>query len=266
MWEGGTEQLANAPFIEELPGEQEAGRKAEMGWRWLLALFLLLCAALIILSSPLLAVRDVVVEGNSALSTLQVEQLADIEAGQPLLLVDTAAVERRLLLHPRILSAEVSRRWPSKVIITIRERRGVALLPAGDGFLTLDEDGIPFSLADPAREKSLPVITGLRLPTPVVGVRLKNAGLERALALLQALPAELQGQITEIHVSDLAGEPVLRLYLVSLLAVDMPVDPARFPESLARLAAILPQVSSYGAGWVLDMSSSAGALLRQEGK
>ncbi|MBE3577715.1 MAG: FtsQ-type POTRA domain-containing protein [Limnochordales bacterium] len=258
--------LAGAVWPEELPEEQKTGRRAEVGWRWLVAVFLLLCAMVIVLSSPLLAVREVVVRGNQALPAWQIEQLADIRPGQPLLLVDKAAIEKRLLLHPRILSARVTRRWPSTVIITVRERRAVALLPAGDDFLALDQDGIPFSLADPAREAKLPVITGLRVPSLAMGVRLKDTGLERVLALLEVLPEQLQGKVAEIHVSELAGEPVLRLYLASLLAVDMPADPARFGEALSRLVAILPHVSTYGAGWVLDLSSSTGALLRQEGK
>lgn len=256
--------------LRAVPGGKMAGAEPRTsggtspGWRLTLASFVLLVAVLLVLVSPLFGVREIVVEGTRVLSATQVRELARVRPGQSIVLLDEARIRERLLLHPRILRAEVKREWPARVIIRVTEREAVALLPAGSIFLALDQAGIPFGLADPAKEKELPIITGLELPIPTMGVPLTHPELKVALAAVTALPAALAGKVAEVHVTGEGPAARVRLYLSSLLAIDLPAAPEEFPKALSMLAAVWPEISTRGAGWVVDLSSSRGVVLRRE--
>ncbi|MBE3583097.1 MAG: FtsQ-type POTRA domain-containing protein [Limnochordaceae bacterium] len=232
-------------------------------WRGIWAAVLLLAALAVVLSSTVFAVRRIDVVGAKAVPAQQIRALAGIRLGTPLLWVNPGAARERLLRHPRLAAARIDRYWDGRVVIHVEERRAVALIQAGSDWLVLDQKGVPFALAGSQEAADLPILTYEGYTEVLIGHRLTAPWLSQALAVLAALPPSVARQVSEVHMGDEPERPV-RLYLNNLLAVDLPLEQGRYASALQLLAAILPHLAGYGAGWIVDVGAPGGATVRRE--
>jgi cell division protein FtsQ len=124
-----------------------AGRTRRVGWK---AVFFGLAAVAIVagvawalLGSRLLVVRSVQVTGTGPqVSRAQVLAAARIPAGLPLIRVNAAAVAQRVGGIRQVQSAQVSRNWPSTVVISVRLRTPVFAVAARGGYALVDAYGV----------------------------------------------------------------------------------------------------------------------------
>jgi cell division protein FtsQ len=113
---------------------------------WLL--FGLLVAALlawVVFNTSLLGVRRVVVTGSLIADADQVRAVAAVRTGTPLVRVDTGAVRARVRRIPSVADADVSRSWPSTLVIEVVERSPVAVVVAGPEYIVLDGQGVVYT-------------------------------------------------------------------------------------------------------------------------
>jgi cell division protein FtsQ len=113
-----------------------------------------------LLSSPLLQVTRIQVNGCQQLEPQAVIQQAKIPSGVNILALDLDGVRERLTQHPWIAAAAISREIPDRIRIEIEERKPVALVK-GHQFYLADQQGACFARAAPNEHKGLPIITGL---------------------------------------------------------------------------------------------------------
>ena len=108
-----------------------------------------------------------------------------------------------LLKHPRIGSATVQVQLPARLMISIKERRPIALLPYHGNFLCIDNEGkVTQLLTGSTQSSDLPLMIGLRLPIITVGDQLPNSpNLQAGLRVLSQLGILYQKQLAEIDVS-----------------------------------------------------------------
>ena len=109
--------------------------------------------------STLLVVRSVRVTGTGkAVSAGQVLAAARVTRGQPLIRVNTGAIAHRVAQLRQVQSAQVSKDWPTTLVITIQLRKPVFALPVNGGYTLVDAFGV--SLREVAeRPPGLPVLT-----------------------------------------------------------------------------------------------------------
>ena len=112
-----------------------------------------------LLSSPLLQVTRIQVNGCQHLDAQAVIQQAGIPSGVNILSLDLDEVKRRLTEHPWIETAAISREIPDRIRIEIEERKPVALVK-GHQFYLADQQGACFARAAPSEHTGLPIITG----------------------------------------------------------------------------------------------------------
>lgn len=176
--------------------------KKKVKLAFLLLLLLLFCWQLV--QAPwFLAVREVEVKNISILSPWEVEQIAGIYRGTSLLKVDVKQMRLRLEADERILQAEVKRRLPYTLVITVQENVGVAAIPYFNSWLEVNQEGRVLSVTNHFSGLNLPIVTGLRMSVVKVGDILSDqAGWNVASACLSQLPTTLLGQISEINVGD----------------------------------------------------------------
>ena len=117
-----------------------------------------------LLSSPLLQVTRIQVNGCQHLDPQAVIQQAGIPSGANILSLDLDGVRQRLTQHPWIAAAAISREIPDRIRIEIEERKPVALVK-GHQFYLADQQGACFARAAPSEHTGLPIITGLDLGT-----------------------------------------------------------------------------------------------------
>ena len=123
------------------------GRTRRVRWK---AVFFGLAAVAIVagvawalLGSRLLVVRSVQVTGTGTLvSRGQVLAAARVPAGVPLIRVNTAAVAQRVDRIRQVQSAQVSRNWPSTVVISVRLRTPVFAIAVNGGYALVDAYGV----------------------------------------------------------------------------------------------------------------------------
>src|SRR5499425_506513 len=125
------------------------GARALLRLRWKAVFFALTALAIggtmawALLGSKLLVVRSVQVAGNgAAVSTGQVLAAAHVARGQPLIWVNTGAIARRVAQLRQVQSAQVSRDWPTTLVISVLPRKPVFALPLHDGYALVDAFGV----------------------------------------------------------------------------------------------------------------------------
>ncbi|WP_282691789.1 FtsQ-type POTRA domain-containing protein [Streptomyces sp. CC208A] len=130
--------------------ERPAGRPGPTGPRLaLIAVGVLLLVggvAWALYGSTWFRVEDVKTSGTAVLTPAQVEAVAAVPVGAPLVTVDTDAIEARLREElPRIASVDVFRSWPHGIGLKVTERKPVLLLEKRGTFTEVDSTAVPFA-------------------------------------------------------------------------------------------------------------------------
>ena len=178
--------------------ERALSRRRRSWQRWLLWLAAAGALALVVWVvgwSTWLGVDDVEVSGVTGAEAAAVSELVAVPAGTPLARVDTDAVAERV--RERITVAEVSvrRSWPGTLSVDVVPRTAALVVKNPQGRLeVVDAEGVAFAVVRTA-PKGVPVVTatGSKGTTP--------GALRSSLALLQALPPDLSGDVTSLTVS-----------------------------------------------------------------
>ena len=188
--------------------EQYRRRKRRAGnIRWVLvALFFMCCAACgyLFSMSPFFEVEQVVIIGNKQASPIRLNVLSNIRIGQNIFTVDTAQVERWLMIEPLVESAQVERRLPRTVRITVTERQPAAVLATGLAFIQVDKSGLVLRRMHELDNLLMPILSGVSGFPPGVtpGSRIEGKEMEVALTVLNSLPQQEFNTIKEIDVTD----------------------------------------------------------------
>jgi cell division protein FtsQ len=209
--------------------------------------------AWVLWGSPLLAVRTVQVDGVTTLPAEQVRETAGLDEGTPLLRVDVTAAQERVAQLPQVDSVEVTRGWPSTVVITVVERTPVAVVGTPGRRSLVDARGVLFE-----------TITG-DAPDGVVPLAVAEPGPDdpptmAALGALTALPDDVRDHV--------AGAAATSAEDVSLTLDDGTTvrwgTHEETDEKAAALTAVLEQIASGAleSAGTIDVSTPDAVVLR----
>jgi cell division protein FtsQ len=148
-----------------------------------------------VFGSRLLAVRSVVVTGTHLVPSSEILASAGVELGTPLIRVNPGQVATRIETIRQVQSAQVTRDWPDRVVIVIRERSpALAVTAPAGGFDLVDADGVivRWAARRPADLPSYPdpgtAVTSLR----------GDPDLAAAAAVLGELPVQLRHAVESV--------------------------------------------------------------------
>lgn len=99
--------------------------------------------------TPLVAVREVRVDGTHTLSADEVRSLAGIESGTPMGRVPVHQAAENIAADPWVKTVTVSRSWPSTIAVEVVEHFPVAFVEQADGVHLIDSEGKDFIIAQP---------------------------------------------------------------------------------------------------------------------
>lgn len=141
--------------------------------------------------SSVLGVRSVEVRGMQVLTPDDVRAAADVEHGEPLVRVDTAAIRKRVLSLPEVASVGVQVSYPSTVVITVVERRAVGYTVTDGVTHLVDRTGSAYRTVD---------VKPLTLPKLVIGAGDAARSTSAAVAKVAAgLPQNVLQKVTSIQ-------------------------------------------------------------------
>ncbi|MFA4838186.1 MAG: FtsQ-type POTRA domain-containing protein [Candidatus Neomarinimicrobiota bacterium] len=160
----------------------------------------------------LFSVQSIDVKGNVILSGQEVLEIADIRKHADLFTLSPEMVQSRLERFPYIYAAVVSKQFPDRLEIYIKERLPLCYL-SGKNLILLDKDGVVLPVPRNKLKGNLPVLTGF--PSDSLscssGYRVSNPDLVQVVRLLdQTLTGapELFSEISEINRTE-TGELIL---------------------------------------------------------
>jgi cell division protein FtsQ len=157
--------------------------------------------------SSALAVDRVQVEGTTTLTSADVRAQAAVRLAEPLVRVDTVAIESRVAAMERIDQVEVTRQWPSTIRIEVVERKAVAWVLSGGAIRALDRYGIDFRSLRSEPDH----LTEIRVEA--VTARKRQQALEGASAVLELLRTEDPGLLKKVRYVRVASKDSIQLVL-----------------------------------------------------
>lgn len=178
----------------------KAGKRPGPRREWRVAFFALLAvgvvavAGWVVFLSPFLVVRSVVVTGSRLVPESEILAEAGVEPGTPLIRVNTAQAEARIDLIRQVRGAQVTRSWPDRVVIVVRERIPALILTAPGGGYDLTDSGGVVVRWSARRAAGLP----LYLTTTPVAALPGDPDLAAAATVLGQLPAWLRPSVTSV--------------------------------------------------------------------
>jgi len=171
------------------------GLAAYGGWR----------GTALLLGAPALHVSRVSVQGNERLSTGEVLAILDGLEGSNILTVRLDEWRERLLASPWVGDARLRRMLPSRIDVTIAERRPIGIARLGRSLYLMDATGVAIDEYGPSyADYDLPIIDGLAgRPGESAGAIDERRALlaARVIAALEPRPT-LASLVSQIDVTD----------------------------------------------------------------
>jgi cell division protein FtsQ len=189
-------------------------------------------------------VREIRIDGLHYLDASRVVAQAGIHPGDDLLALDLDAARQRLLLHPRIVSARVSRSGLVDVEVHVVERSPVLLVKHGVPW-EMDSTGVLLAPLAEGVVADVPLLSGPELGALPAGTQIHSLEVQRGLAWAQALAdrrLQLSGQVSELDVSDPASTSLLMMDGTRVRTPAWPPDERR----LSALRVVLADLHQRG--------------------
>ena len=183
-----------------------ADRRRRLVVRGVLAMLVVITllggAAWVMLESGRVATERVEVTGLDRLDRDEVLRRAGVRVGEPLILLDTDEVARRITASlPAAGAAQVSRGWPRTVRIDVGERVAVAGVRTDAGVRLLDSAGVAFALDPKLPAGLVPIVVAVAPDAVAPGVDVDAAGrraASNAAVVVAGLPAQVREQVTQV--------------------------------------------------------------------
>ena len=152
-------------------------------------------AVWVLFGSPLLVVRSVTVSGTHLVPRSEVVAASGVQPGTPLIRVNTARAAARIMAIPQVRSVQVTRSWPNRLVIVVRERTAALALPAygGSGYDLADADGVVLQRVT-RRPADLPLYPTVASQGALRG----DPDLAAAAAVLAELPAQVRRSVISV--------------------------------------------------------------------
>lgn len=126
-----------------------------------------------------LAVDEVRISGNTETSELDVIGAIGLNGMTSLATLDARAARAQIAALPWVDTATVRKSYPDTIFVEITERNGYAVWQHGKKLTVIDSAGAPIDSYSPARDRTLPLVTGRGAP----------ARVREAMGLVGAYPA-----------------------------------------------------------------------------
>lgn len=243
--------------VRRAPGPVRQVRRGRRlrGLKWLPVAAVVALAVWLVLTNLVFQVRDVRVAGARSVAEQDVVRLSGIRLGSRMNALDEESIRLAVESTGTLALVDVRLRYPSTVILTVRERTHDAVILQAGKILVLDSDGYVVSAGDAMPAESVPYVTGLRPSTYRLGQRLNatDAALDAMKTVLEELKAQnATGYVSELNVEELKDIRILTRKGTNVLLGDTQNMTAKIAFMAQALADLERRGESLGR---LDVSS-----------
>ena len=235
-----------------------ARRRGKRIWIGILALLVLALLAVWLLRS-VFVVRSVEVTGNARVSDEEIVRAARVRFGASMLLVDEAELQRRLNATGAVCLERVEKRYPSTLVLGVRERNRAAMLLHMSKICVLDAEGCLMESLNDVPDTDLVYVSGMRVLNLEMGAPLRAA--EGQAQAYCAVMRALQNQGANIYVSELDVSDVDNLRLITRTGIQVDLgDAENMDNKIAWMKGAVSDLERRGeGGGTLDVRSGSKA-------
>lgn len=230
-----------------------ASKKTSQKWGWIGGgglLLIGLLGAFIYFPPSFVRLQEVVLlQPPRTLTEAALIRLAEVHVGQNLMTLSLRKVKANLKRHHWIEDVKLSKRFPGRLMIEVKEAEPVGVVALGDLYY-VNRQGELFKKMGSADPKDFPVITGFDRETLEKESERYQPLLQRMIGLLDLLSQSNEVRqlgLSELHWEEGRGVQVITLhpYLeISLGSEDWEEKLSRFSRGFSTLQAGLDQILS----------------------
>ena len=144
------------------------GKFAIYAFILLVILFIYIC-----ISSSIFELKQIDVDGNSKITKSDIIKIGDIETGKNIFKYNLNDLEKKLLVNPYIKYVKVSRKFPDKLVITIKENSEYAIIKEGASYIYIGENGLVLSEKKDIKNKNIPLVSGIEIKNKKLNTKIK---------------------------------------------------------------------------------------------
>lgn len=146
-----------------------------------------------------------IVDGNNTMTNDEVYQACGVPGYVNVIQLSPGDIQNKLCKDLRVSDAVVERRFPATIHIAMKEREAAAVITTMYGFAYIDETGKVMELGPQIKGVSVPIMTGKKMDTILLGDDITDESIRASLVYLQSLSPEVLKTITEINVGNPDG-------------------------------------------------------------
>jgi len=181
------------------------------------------------------------IEGLSHASHVKVMHVFAEDFGHSIFAIPLAARRRRLLAIDWVEDATVSRVWPGRLIVRLKERRPVAFVFFSSGVLLIDSQGVLLD-PPPRSQFTFPVLSGIREDMDDA----RRAECVRTFLQLQRELGSHAPDISEVNAAD--PDDVHLVARVDNQAVELLMGDSGFGDRYQRFLTHYPEIRKKSPG------------------
>jgi len=142
------------------------------------------------------------IDGNYTLTQDEIFRVGGISQPVNVVQLTPDSIRDRLEHDLRVSQISVSREFPATIHISLSERQPAAVITTMYGFAIIDETGVVMELAPKIKGASVPILTGKKMETLLLGDEVSDDSVRAALHFLHCLSDEDMRGIEEVNVGN----------------------------------------------------------------
>jgi len=153
-----------------------------------------------VFSSKFCNIEEVVIKGNDYLSKDEIIYKSQIKLGENIFKLDLKKSIEFLKQEPWIKELEIKRIIPNKIIISLKEREGAAIVYISEECYILSKEGIVLSKIDKQEGLSIPLISGLKIARVKIGETIDKPEFRTALEIINSANVILPKEFYKVKI------------------------------------------------------------------
>ena len=154
-----------------------------------------------IFSSSFCNIENVIIKGNDCLSEDRIFFKSGVQLGENIFKLDLKKSKDSLIQEPWIKEVEIKRVIPNRIIISIKERKPVAIVHIGEEYFSSTKEGIVLSEIDrPEEGFSLTLVLGLELDGIKIGEIIGKPEFRTALESINSAEVILPKKFCRVEI------------------------------------------------------------------
>jgi cell division protein FtsQ len=137
------DEMTPPPVIASEAKQSRAKRKKRKKKHYILRFFVtvaIIAGIIWFINSKAFDIGKITVEGNARFTVAQIEKLSGVKIGDNLFRTSMSEAEKKIAAEPYIKSADIKRKIPPSIIITVSERTEAYIMADGTSYLLLDAE------------------------------------------------------------------------------------------------------------------------------